>query len=881
MVAAITQSCSTKKNTTVTRTYHNITLYYNVYFNGKEALKTGIKKINKEYKDNYSLILPIFKFSKKEAVKVAYADMNRVIEKGSKGIRKHSIKVKPKRKEAKKRDEKYKAFYNQKEFVKWVDDCYLLVGKGNFYKHDFYPAIEVFNYIVKEYSDKPIKYDGYLWLTRTYTLMEKYEKANDFMSKLETDKDNVPKRLIGPIAITQADILIRTHKYNQAIPYIIKAIPNTKDKKEKVRYQYILAQLYQKNEENKKAYEAYGKVIDMNPNYEMIFNARINRASIFNASEQDSKQLQKELSKMLKDAKNIDFKDQIYYALGNIAFKESREKDALNFYLLSAQSSTKNDNQKAMSYLAVANIYFEKPNYKSAEVFYDSTMTFLSKEYPDYIILKNKTENLNSLVKNIKIIEREDSLQAIAKMSVTKRNAFIDEIIINVIEKEKKEREELIKKQQELAFLQQQGRQATSGNSGKWYFYNPTMIAMGQSEFKKKWGDRKDEDNWRRKNKNVINWDSFNNEETDSISIEKKLNNKTREYYLADIPLTDSAMQVSVKKEEDAYFDMAYIYKEKFNDFPLSIQGYLQLLKAYPNTEYKLQTYYNLYKLYYLTKEYKKAEEYKNIIIKQYPESEYAKVLSDPEYFKQLEKIENQIKFMYQATYKFFINDNCSEVYRNYKYADSTYHTNKYIKKFALLSTLCVGHTGDTLTFVDSLNNFIKKYDNTDEAAYAKDVLTALDRSPHKVILQKPEDTFGGNLNAKTKMDSIDISIYKFNPNSLHYYIVIIDNKKADANRIKFNLINFNLDYYSFLEFNVNSELLSADYSMIDVSKFKNKNMATNYLESIKVVGDIFDKTDKDAYKVFIISKENLDTFKTDKNILRYQKFFDTKYLNK
>jgi tetratricopeptide (TPR) repeat protein len=865
----------------LTRTYHNTTLYYNVYFNGKEALKTGLNKIDKEYKDNYSLILPVFKFSKKEAVMVAYADMNRVIEKGSKGIRKHSIKVKPKRKEGKKRDPKYKEFYNQKEFVKWIDDCYLLIGKGNFYKHDFYPAIEIFNYIVKEYSDKPIKYDGYLWLTRTYTLMDKYDKANDFLSKLETDKDKIPKRLIGPIAVTKADIQIRTQHYDLAIPYLIKAIPNTKDKKKKERYQYILAQLYQEIDEYKKAYEAYGKVVEMNPDYEMTFNARINRASIFNASDQDSKELQKELNKMLKDAKNIDFKDQIYYALGNIAFKESREKDALNYYLLSAQSSKKNNNQKALSYLAVADIYFDKPNYKNAKIYYDSTMTFLSKEYPDYNQLKNKTDNLKSLVENIEIIEREDSLQTIAKMSTTQRNAFIDNIIAKVVEKERKEREELIKKQQELSYLQQQGQQMTNNNSGKWYFYNPTMMAMGQSEFTKKWGDRKDEDNWRRKNKSAINWDEFNNNATDSVTVDKKMDNKTREYYLADIPLTDSTLQLSKQKEEDAYFNMAYIYKEKFNDFPLSIDGYLQLLKNYPDTKYKLQSYYNLYKLYYLTKEYKKAEEYKNIIISQYPDSEYAKVLSDPEYFKQLEKIDNQIKFMYKATYKFFINNNCSNVYRNYRYADSTYHSSKYIPKFALLSTLCIGHSGDSVAFTDSLINFIKYYPNTEEAEYAKEVLSALDRSPREVVLEKKEETFGDDLNSTANLDSVSIDMYKFNPNSKHHYIVIIDNKKANANRIKFNLINFNLDYYSFLEFNVNSELLSAEYTLVDISTFKNKSMATNYLESIEVVGDIFDNTDNDAYKIFIISESNLKTFKTDKSILRYQKFFNINYLGK
>ena len=872
------QSCSTKKNTTITRTYHNLTLYYNVYFNGKEALKNGVDKINDGYKDNYSLILPVFKFSDSEAVRVAYGDMNRVIEKGSKGIRKHSIKVKPKRKEGKKKDKDYKEFYNQKEFVKWIDNCYLLIGKGHFYKHDYYPAIETFNYIVKEYSDKPIKYEGYLWLTRTYALMEKFNRSQEFLSKLDSEKEKIPNELIGSIAVTQADILIRTKQFDQAIPYLITGVANTKDKKEKVRYQYIIAQLYQEIDENKKAYEAYGKVVDMNPNYEMTFNARINRASIFNASANDSKQLQKELYKMLKDDKNIDFRDQIYYALGNIALKESRDSDALDYYMLSANSSTINDNQKAISYLAVADIYFDQPDYQNAETYYDSTMTFLSSEYPNYRQLKSKSENLNALVKNIQIIELEDSLQTIASKSESERNAIIDKIISDVIEQERLEKEQLALQQQDIAYLQQQGRQASNDQSGKWYFYNPTMLAMGQSEFTKKWGSRKNEDNWRRKNKTVMNWDSFDEESADSSSTENIYSNKTREYYLVGLPLTDSALQVSKERVEKAYFDMATIYKEKFNDFPLSINGYLGLLEEYPDTEYKLLTYYNLYKLYYLTKDYKKADEYKNIIITQYPDSEYAKVLSDPDYFKQLEKIENQVKFLYQATYKYFINDDCDAVNSNFLYADSIYHESKYIPKFALLSTLCVGHTKDSIAFTDSLNSFIIKYPDTEESEYVKEVLAALDRSPREVILEE-EETFG-ELSSTENMDSIDVSMYEFNPAAIHYYLVVVANEKADANRIKFNLTNFNLDYFYFLEFDVLSELLSAEYTLIDVRKFKNRSMATNYFESIKIVGEVFEEIDVESFKEFIISKKNFEVFKQDKNLLRYQKFFNDNYLN-
>jgi len=875
-----TGACSTKKNTGVTRTYHNVTSYYNVYYNGKEAFKDGVKKINTSYKDNYSLILPLFKFSNNDAVREAFGDMNRTIEKCSKCVRKHSITVKPKRKEGAKQDKTSKEFYEQKEFVHWIDDAYLLIGKAQFYKHDWYAGIETFSYIVREYADPAIKYEAYLWLGRTYVEMGKYDKAIEFLTKLETEKISLPESLVGPLAITHADIQIRQKQYESAIPYMVAGVANTKNKKDKVRYLYILAQLYQKIEERGKAYEIYGKVVDLNPDYEMTFNARINRASIFNAASEDSKPLKKELVKMLKDDKNFDFRDQIYYALGNIALNESDAEIAIKYFLLSANLSTLNPNQKALSYLAAADIYFDRPDYRNSQAFYDSAVSILTPEYPDYISVKNKSQNLNELVKNLVIIEREDSLQRIAGLSDSERNAVIDNIIAQLLEIEKQEKELLALQQQDLVYLQQQGNENTN-QEGNWYFYNPGMMGMGMQEFKKKWGDRKLEDNWRRKNKNVVSFEDVSSESEKTADSTKIIySNKTRDYYLVDLPLNDSMLLASKEKIEKAYFDMASIYKDRFNDLPLSIEGFQNLLTRFPETEYRLSTYYNLYKLYALTKNFTLAEEYKAKIMNEYPQSEYAKVLGNPDYFKELEKVDNQVKFMYQATYKYFIANNCDEVNRTYQFVDSAFNQSTLLPKFAILSALCKGHTGDTLALKESLGKFKERFPESEEVNYANEVLAALERKPHELELEEAKkDEFGVEL-ATAATDSIDLTIYTANPQQVHYYLLVVANQKADAKRVQFNLTNFNLDYYSFLEFDVTSELLSADYTCIVVKKFKNQSMANNYFEGVIIAGEVLQELTEDGYRDFVISAENYATFLKDKNLITYQKFFNQNYIN-
>lgn len=874
-------SCSTKKNTGLTRAYHNLTAYYNVYFNGKEAYQSGIDKIDESYVNNYSLILPVFKYSDKEVTRTAYGDMNKAIEKGSKCIRKHSITEKPKRKNSRKAREKNEEFYDQNEFVKWIDDAYLLIGKSQLIKHDYYPAIETFNYIIKEYSKKPIKYEAYVWLSRTYTEMEKYEKATEFLNMLEAEKDKLPESVLGPMATTQADIYLRLNNYSDAIPALEQAIELTKDKDKRVRYLYILAQLYQQMGETKKAYQKYGDVIENNPEYEMVFNARINRASIFNASAGDSEQLRKELSKMLKDDKNIDYRDQIYYALGKIAFNENRLDDALKNYKLSAEASTQNENQKAVSFLSIADIYFDEPDYPNAQVYYDSAVAILSSDYPNYQDIRRKSENLNALVTNLKIIQNQDSLQRVASMNEGERNQFIDQIIQQVIEQEQLEKELQAQRQMDLMNMERQGRDMDRQQGGKWYFYNPAMLSMGQSEFQKKWGSRKLEDNWRRKNKTVM--DFAGGDETEAAADDSAKNvysNKSREYYLADLPLTDSAMQVSQEKEEEAYFNIGTIYKEKFRDLPLSIESYLGLLEKFPETEFRLSTYYNLFKLYSLTKDFENAEKYKNKIIQEYPESDYAKILKNPDYFKELEKINNQVKFVYQSTYKYFLKGKCEEVNNNFAYVDSTYPGSDLISKFALLSTLCVGRKGDTTLFKESLNQFISEYPNSEETEYASEVIAALERKPREVELaeEEEEDEFGVGLAGDVNMDSLDISMYNFNEKEAHLYLVIVSNENADPNRVRFNLTNFNLDYYDFLNFEISEELLSADYTAIIVKDFKNKKMASNYFESVIIAGEVYAQVDSDTYRDYIISEKNYKKFLNDKNVLRYQKFFNMNY---
>lgn len=885
VLISISYGCSTKKNTLVSRTYHNITSKYNAYFNGNEKLKAGVKKINSSFQDDYSQILPVFTYGDENIAKSSFPDMDVAIKKASKVIALHSITVKPNRKN-RASTPRQKEFLKRNEYCRWVDDSWLLLGRAKFYKQDFYPAAETFQFIITQYNYDPIKYKAMLWLTRNYCEQKKYHKSKEMLEQIDGDK-KFPRKYFGEYNSIYADHFMKQGKYNDAIPKLRLAIDKTHKRKLKARYKFILAQIYQEMGEGNKAAKLYREVVKMNPPYEMTFNALINRAASFDASAGGAKEMKKELEKMLHDDKNTEYLDQIYYALAKIASKEGNEAQAIKNYQLSAQKSVGNDNQKALSYLALGDIFFSKPKYIEAQMYYDSAMTFLRKDYPDYKLIDEKTRNLTALVEPLKTIQLEDSLQTLAKMPAAERNKIIDAIIEKIKEEEKRQQEELQMQQMNSMLYNQNNVQSRNSNSsssgGGWYFYNPGMLANGMAEFKRKWGNRKLEDNWRRKNKAIVAMEEGTEEGEETTDGEKPKNkqsdNKTREYYLADVPLTDSMMQVSHAKMIEAYFNAGLVYKERFLDYKESIKMFEGLNNKYPENEYIPTTYYYLYQLNVIEKNQKQADFYKNLILSKYADSKYAKMLLDPNFLKENEQELQQMQALYEETYNAYIKSNYTKVLENVKQAESLKLYNNsgiFVPRFTFLKAVSMGRVNGTQSMVDGLQSILTDYPNSEVTEYAKEILQKLKDSGMAdslgTTITFAEDT--------VKQNDSDLDIYTFDNKIVHYCIVIIENKKADAGRLKFDITNFNTDFFSLTDFNVSSVILDDNYQLVTIKSFDDAPQAKTYYDTILLHPEVFEKLEGTEYKTFLISKDNYPVFYKDKDIDKYIRFFKKFYLN-
>jgi tetratricopeptide (TPR) repeat protein len=871
LIVSLLTGCSTEKNTLISRSYHNLTANYNIFFNGSESFKKGMRRAQEEYIDDYTQVLSIFVYDDPAIAQAIAPDMEVSISKASKVITLHSITAKPEYKNGP-QTEKQKAFYARNEYNKWVDNNYLAMGKAYLYRHEFELAIETYKFILTEYPYEDIVYETQIWLARAYNQTKEYKESERILDQLTSD-NRVPKKLYADLYATIADLNMKKEEYTDAIGPLSIALDNVKKKKTRIRYAFILGQLNQEAGNQEAASDYYQQVIKMNPPYEMSFNARINRASVFVEGADKSREIKAELNKMLKDEKNKEYQDQIYYALANINFREGKIDEAISYYKLSSEKSISNAQQKTKSCMTLAEIFYERQNYQSAKLYYDSAIVSLTPEYHNYADVMIKSRSLSRLVENLIVIQFEDSVQRLAAMSESERFTVIDSIIASVRREEQLAQMSEMQGMQDMQFNRMMlSENSRSGNQseesgGKWYFYNDAAKSFGQPEFKMKWGTRKLEDNWRRMNKSESIIGDMGDEVADSVATEgiqrQVLSNKTREFYLQDIPLTDSMITISDNRIKESMFNAGTVYKNDLKDDQKSIDTYKDLLKRYPASDFTLPTYYNLYLLYNELNEQASADFYKASIIREYPESQTAQVLTNPNYVNELLEKENEVSRFYETTYNHFKQGDYYKVMNDVDYALEKFKGNELIPQFFFLKVLGIGQTSDIMTFTAALDSVTVLFPSHDVARKANEILAFIKNYNPEVKLETE------------KKEAEEIYTYD---SSGTYLVGMIVNRAIDINQLKFEIINFNLDLFPKLTFDVVSENLSDNSRLILVKSFRDLQKAWEYYDTITAGEKIMALVAGTGYSRFVISPANSMTLLQDKTANKYLLFFDKYY---
>ncbi len=850
-LALFVSSCKNTKSGFISRNYHNLTARYNGLYNANLKIADGAQKLSDAQVDIYDRTLPVYKYADAQKAKSIYPQMDEALKKTSTVIQRHTLVDKN---------------GNEKpDKEHWIDDNWIAYGKALFYKHEYFEAIETFKYVETTYKKEQGRHEGSLWLAKTYLQLTQLKESEDKLDYLRNQKD-LSKKVRAEYDAVAADFYLQTRNTDRAIEHLKLAIPVAKNRNNQIRYMFILAQLYQQKGDFKTAFDLYSKVIKKNPVYEMAFNARINRARCFDAQSQNSNSVKKELQKMAKDPKNKEYLDQVYYALAGISQKENKEEEEIIYLQKSIAASTSNQNQKAISYLELGKIYLSKPDYRTSQLYYDSCITSLGNDHPDYTDILTKRNSLTKLMKALNTIRDQDSLMVLARMTPSEREKAVEDLLKKEDEEQQRKLEEEKEQQVNQLFnTDTKQQQPTRGNGSSWYFYNTSAISFGTNDFQRKWGNRKLEDDWRRSNKQM----NIQEEEVvveDAKKEEIKDPTEAREAHkkelLDKIPSDQAAIDKSMGKVIDAYYNAAMIYNEQLNDKLASAKMFEDLLSKYPDNKYKLPAYYQLYRLYLSMKDNQKSDYYKNLLLDKYPDSDYAMIIRNPNFMAEKAAKKSDIELFYEDTYRKYLNGEYASVISSKAQADQMYPGNIYIPKFDMLKTLSIGRTQPVGVFTASLQDIVRNYSEDpvkDQAQDILDYISGLSSIDENKIPEK--DTVA--------------RMYNYMDSAPHLLLISFRNVgPVNSDQLKNKLSNYNTKYYSTKGYSINSQLLDHITQIIIVREFNNKDEAMLYYNGANDNDEIFGNTNPDLYNIFIISDNNFPSFVKDKKIETYQDFF-------
>jgi tetratricopeptide (TPR) repeat protein len=851
-IALVVSGCSTKKDAFLNRTYHQLTARDNGWFNANELVKKVQSDMVLANPDNFDEVLPIFIYGTEEQAKTAYPDLDAAIEKCDVAIDRHSMRIK------------------RKEVNQRIDENYITKGQANFYKHNYLEAERSFAYVSKRFKDADKQHVATIWLARTYGELDLLAKAQSALDIVKDEKE-LPKRFPhAEMSAVQADIYIKKGEVDNAIMELEHAVDITKKKDDRVRWSFILAQLYQMKGKTQEAIDQFARVGRMNPPYEIAFHCQIFQALASDRTA-DKKLIRARLNRMLKDDKHVDHYDMIHYALADIDLKENQKQDAIEHLITSCAVSTKDTKQKAKSYLKLADLYFDDRLYTSAQKYYDSTTTVLNKEHERYEEVENKANVLGDLVEQLDIIAFEDSVQNVAGMSEEDRQKFIRKLIK---QKERDEEQRILNEEAAREVLAQENltKSANKAPSGSWYFYDPAQIGRGMSDFRKRWGNRPLEDNWRRMDKGgsaVVDEEEIAAEE-EGRPEEEDAPWKSTDFYLKDLPMNDSSLVASNERVCAALYRSGILYKEQLDDLDNAQESFEILIDRFDDDcTYTPESFYQKYRILIIKEQQENyftlgetSEDVKRVILNRYPDSEFARLIENPDQLQADSLRRKEESDAYASMYGVFRSKGYGQVIQGTSQVINEQPENHLLPKYYMLRAMSIGGMRDMEGMRAALEELRTKFPDTEESKKAGELLATLN-----------------NIHGQSKTTETKTNTAEFKDSEAeHYYTVIFPKGEADLNTIKSRISDFNRKFFRTDNLKITASLLGDEWQVVLINLLPDQAKAMEYHTTFEQNKTDLKGVNDKGFDFFPITPDNYATLFKTKDVTTYRSYFKATY---
>lgn len=716
LVVVFLAACSRKKNTFLNRNIHAVTTEYNTLYNGDEAFTDAKEQLAYGFRDNFWEILPVERIEINEQeieVKAPGAakgegagGFNRAEEKAAKAIQKHSM------------------YIDGKEYNPQIDEAYMLLGKARYYDGRFIPALDAFNFILDRYPTSNNINLAKVWKAKTNIRLKNEEFAIENLKEM-FDQAELEEEEIADGAAMMAQAFINLDSLQPALEYIKIATENVKDKELKGRYIFIKGQLYNRLGEKDSANIAFDEVIEMNRKTSRAYmiNAYLEKGKNFDYEKGDRIAFLELLQDLEKNRENRPFLDKIYNQFGDYYRNSDSVETAVKYYNKSIQAFRQDRILQSVNYQTLAEINFDNAKYKTAGAYYDSTLTFLEAKSRQWRRITKKRENLDNVIKYEDIATSNDSILKLANMSEAEQLAFFTDYTARLKEQAVADSLEAVKNEQKIANKEfyEKGKTAVGPNKGStFYFYNTSTVAYGKGEFRKIWGDRKLEDNWRLSSKQT----SLIDDDEEIANIVPIAENELYkpQTYIERIPTDQKVLDSLAKDRNFAYYQLGLIYKEKFKEYNLAANRLEKLLTYNPEERLVVPAKYNLVKIYEILENTSAEEKYRNDVLTNHADTRYAEILRNPN--SQLPTDESSPEFKYKQLYKEFEAAKYAEVIQKADEYMMVYNGNEIVPKFELLKATAIGRQQGFEAYKKALNFVSLNYPSTEEGKQAQQIYT-------------------------------------------------------------------------------------------------------------------------------------------------------------
>lgn len=898
--------CSTQKTKWINVHYHNLNCHYNVWWNGNENLKQGRKDLVRQAEDDYTQILPVYQLGTRDQALKAKAKFDVAIEKGLKGIKKHSI------------------YQKGKEWVPYVKNCYLLTAYGSFYEQDYPSTENTCHLIINQFGNTATGDEAKILLARALTHQKQYGEAEAALEELarEAEADNLSRGLKGELYMAMMECCQPQNKYKKTVQYLRLALDEVKDRKTRARLYFIMAQIYQKLDKRATASKYYGHVISMKPTYIMEFNARINQAACSDMNNADIASLVKSLDKMLRDKKNEEYKDQIYYAKGDMYLGMKDAQKACDNYKLAVSTAKPKSAMKAKASLKMADVLYDVyENYDAAQRYYDTAMQVITIEYPNYDEIRERYYLLTTLADFTRTIATNDSLLTVADMDSLTRDSYIRQKIEELKQREEEEKEQAMLKQ-----LKEEQQAQYKSLEGDWYFYNSRSVQQGKETFRRKWGNRVLEDYWFLSKKSPTMMSQMMTGYGNNASAEAAMNEDTLgadgtladspdakegrgndalgnssdphsiAYYLKGLPTTQAQRDSMHYQTATCLLNAGYIYNDGIKNVPRSVECYQRMATEFSDDSKIVQAFYQLYRIYSKQGNTPQANYYRDMVLMGFPDGDYANLIRDNEYYKEIIKRSERAQEDYENVFRAYRRGRYADVLSGVSRALSLYEDGPLLGKFRYWKGMAFLASNERDSAISIFQGIVSSYPDTSKIVeLARAQLDYVNNggtvSPEDITAdeeakanQRYDDMRPAKLNDKPATSEeeqelpTESQVYRYRENMQHYVIIIVDDKKIPATQLQYKIGDFNLANYANSGYRASPMMFTDNTQLITIHRFKDAEEAMRYYRHIQLDGGPLSSYDPKDYTVFAISTQNYTTFYNRKNVEAYNAFFQRYY---